>query len=121
MFFEKSAIQDFGPAQITLGFFYANGIGVDKDYKESIKWYRKAAQKGDIFSLKSLAVMFGKGMGCKQSHFMAHLYFGVAGEFGDEEALGASAMAYSELTASELKKKEKLNSKKLTSLLFPKE
>ncbi|MFZ3209270.1 MAG: SEL1-like repeat protein [Geobacteraceae bacterium] len=31
-----------------LGVMYANGYGVEKDKKEAIKWYKKAAFKGFV-------------------------------------------------------------------------
>ncbi|MGO9518609.1 MAG: hypothetical protein ACLPND_16370 [Candidatus Korobacteraceae bacterium] len=30
-----------------LGWLYENGAGVEKDQKQAITWYRKAAQRGD--------------------------------------------------------------------------
>ena len=30
-------------AQTSIGFMYANGQGVERDEKEAVKWYRKAA------------------------------------------------------------------------------
>ena len=119
-YFKLAANQDFGPAQLTLGFFYCNGIGVSKNYKEAIKWYRKSAQKGDIFSAKNLAVLFGQGLGCKQSHFMAYWYFLIAAKLGDEEAKAAQFKIHEELlTSSELKKIEKMDGKEAMTLLFP--
>lgn len=43
---------------------YDNGTGVSQDYLEAEKWYRKAAEQGDPYSQKNLAVMydFGKGV-----------------------------------------------------------
>ncbi len=33
-------------AQFSLGVMYENGEGVPQDYKEAVKWYRKAAEQG---------------------------------------------------------------------------
>jgi FOG: TPR repeat, SEL1 subfamily len=33
-------------AQYGLGFCYANGLGVNKDNEEAVKWYRLAADQG---------------------------------------------------------------------------
>ena len=35
-------------AQYNLGVFYANGEGVEQDFKEAVKWYQKAADQGDV-------------------------------------------------------------------------
>ena len=36
------------PAQFNLGLMYDNGRGVPKDEAEAVKWYRKAADQGDV-------------------------------------------------------------------------
>ena len=38
------AEQGYAGAQYNLGLIYANGKGVTQDYKEAVKWYRKAAE-----------------------------------------------------------------------------
>ena len=40
------AMSGFPDKQFKLGWMYANGEGVEKDYKEAVKWYRKAAEQG---------------------------------------------------------------------------
>jgi len=37
---------DYAAAQNNLGFMYANGQGVNQDYREALKWYRLAAGPG---------------------------------------------------------------------------
>lgn len=34
-------------AQFHLGLMYGNGEGTPQDYKQAVKWYTKAANKGD--------------------------------------------------------------------------
>ena len=45
--YRKAAKQNVAAAQYNLGWMYANGKGVEKDEKEGIKWFRKAAEQGD--------------------------------------------------------------------------
>ena len=33
-------------AQFNLGYMYAKGQGVEKDFKEAVKWFQKAADQG---------------------------------------------------------------------------
>ena len=47
--------------QFDLGFMYANGKGVAKDGRESVKWYRKAAESGIISAMFNLGVMYSTG------------------------------------------------------------
>jgi len=43
--YKAKAVKGDAKAQYTLGFFYDNGTGVEKDEKEAVKWYRKAAEQ----------------------------------------------------------------------------
>ena len=40
------SVQGDAQAQYAIGVCYYNGTGVDKDEKEAIKWYQKAAEQG---------------------------------------------------------------------------
>ena len=42
---------------------YAFGLGVIKDDKEAVKWYRKAAEQGDASSQYLLGWMYSNGRG----------------------------------------------------------
>ena len=49
-------------AQLKLGDMYSYGDGVDKDMREAVHWYRKAAKQGDHYgygNLRSLAAIQG--------------------------------------------------------------
>jgi TPR repeat protein len=48
---------------MNLGYMYAAGRGVAQDYKEAVKWYRKAAQQNAAVVQISLGVMFAQGRG----------------------------------------------------------
>ena len=51
-----TAVQEWTPlaeagdevAQYNLGVMYDNGLGVPQDPKEAVKWYRLAAEQGDV-------------------------------------------------------------------------
>ena len=45
-------------AQLSLGEKYYDGQGVLKDYKEAMKWYRKAADQGDAMAQARLGLMY---------------------------------------------------------------
>ena len=42
----KDAEQGYAEAQDVLGLAYANGVGVAKDQREAVRWWRKAAAQG---------------------------------------------------------------------------
>ena len=53
-YFKASADQGEKRAQYALGVMYANGLGVESDYVEAEKWYRKAATQGHEDAIKVL-------------------------------------------------------------------
>ena len=44
----KAAGQGFHVGQFNLGYCYDHGVGVAKDWKLAISWYRKAAKQGNV-------------------------------------------------------------------------
>jgi uncharacterized protein len=44
--------------QVNLGRMYENGLGVETDYSEAAKWYRLAAERGDIEGQKLLGLVY---------------------------------------------------------------
>ena len=47
-------ISDDIKAQVYLGYMYENGLGVQQDYAEAAKWYRKSAEQGNPEAQKAL-------------------------------------------------------------------
>jgi TPR repeat protein len=41
------ARKGYAPAQFKLGLIYVKGNGVPQDYREALKWYRRAADQGN--------------------------------------------------------------------------
>ena len=61
------AEQGDADAQNDLGVMYMDGHGVEPDYDEALKWWRKAAEQGHAGSQHSL--------GTRKSTFMDDSYF----------------------------------------------
>ena len=60
----KSAEQGNAEAQYVLGFHYVCGIGgVEKDYKEAIKWFAKSAEQGNAMGQYWLGLSYYHGYG----------------------------------------------------------
>jgi TPR repeat protein len=53
--YRLAADQGDATAQISLGFCYVSGTGVDRDHVEAARWYRLAADQGCSFAQQSLA------------------------------------------------------------------
>jgi TPR repeat protein len=62
----KSADHGYLPAQMVLGTFYHQGIGVPKDAGQAAGWYRKAADAGYPLAQVVLAGLYHKGDGVAQ-------------------------------------------------------
>ena len=59
----KAAEQGDAVAQYTLGWMYAKGCGVPKDYTEAVKWCRKATKQGYVSAQYHLGVAYANGQG----------------------------------------------------------
>jgi uncharacterized protein len=79
-------------AQFRLGFRYANGIGVVKDYKAAVKWYQRSAEQGNALSQWILGAMYEQGgLRITQNYTVAEHWYRLSAEQGNfmaEERLG---------------------------------
>ena len=57
---------------------YANGRGVRKNYKEAVKWYRKAAEQGNAAGQYNLGLMYRKGRGVRKDYVAAYAWYRLA-------------------------------------------
>ena len=53
-------------AQMQYGLALANGIGVEQNEYEAIRWYLKAAARGNADAMNNLSVMFAMGRGAEK-------------------------------------------------------
>lgn len=54
----KAANLDHVKAQLELGLMYAEGKGVEKNIKETLKWFIKAAEQGNVNAQNNLGIMY---------------------------------------------------------------
>ena len=74
-------------AQFNLGVMYYQGLGVEQDLKEAVKWYQKAADQGDVAMAQfNLGVMYEKGKGVEQDFKEAVKWYQKAADQGDAMA-----------------------------------
>src|SRR5258708_34225129 len=73
-------------AQSDLGFRYFKGQGVPQDYAEAVRWYRKAAEKGDAKAQYGLGFMYREGQGVPQDYAEAVRWYRKAADQGDAKA-----------------------------------
>ena len=46
---------------------YKNGLGVERDYPQALRWYKLAADQGDVISQYQIGKMYAEGLGVGES------------------------------------------------------
>lgn len=69
-----------------LGYLYSNGLGVEANQLEAVRWFRKAADQGDSAAQYNLANVYEYGIGVTQNIDEALTWYKKAAAQGDEEA-----------------------------------
>src|SRR4051812_1800497 len=62
-------------AQLAIGMRYRDGKGVERDFKEAIRWTRLAADQGNGAALDNLGFHYFQGWGVPQDFDVALGYF----------------------------------------------
>jgi uncharacterized protein len=70
-------------AQTNIGYMLSQGLGVGKNEKEAIKWYEKAALKGDSNAQFNIGSMCETGRGIKQNYEKALEWYSKSAEQGN--------------------------------------
>ena len=80
------AEQGESDTQFVLGCMYSRGEGVELDYAEANRWWRKAAEQGDADAQFNLGLQYAMGMGVTQDYDEAARWLGKAASQGHEAA-----------------------------------
>ena len=89
-----NAQQGSSIAQTFLGAMYYGGNGVTQDYKQALKWHRKAAAQGVPRAQYNLALMYYGGKGVTQDYKQALKWSRKAAEQGKANAQYNLALMY---------------------------
>ena len=99
--FEQTLQKATGPAggvtannQFKLAELYDYGLGVPRNQLLAIKWYIKAAEKGDTEAQKTLAFKYELGLGVPVNYWEAKRWLEALAEKGDMEAQYNLALMY---------------------------
>ena len=99
-------------AQYNLGFMYLNGQGVPQNYAEAAKWYRKAAEQGDVDATRILGLAYYLGKWVPKDFVQSYFWFSLAASraSGDEykQASEAKDQAAKALTPEKLKEAQRM-------------
>ena len=82
----KKAEAGDSKAQSLLGGCYYFGNGVPQDYKEAVKWYKKAAEQGDGSTQFRLGTCYANGKGVTKDMKEAVKWWTKAAEQGNADA-----------------------------------
>ncbi|OUD15512.1 SEL1-like repeat protein [Thioflexithrix psekupsensis] len=92
----KLAKKGNAEAQFYLGAAYYKGEGIEQNYSEAVKWFRKAAEQGHVNAQTALGFAYHEGEGIKQNYSEAVKWFRKAAEQGHVNAQTALGFAYHE-------------------------
>lgn len=90
--FKAQAEKGSASAQSILGSFYEKGTGVEKDYSEAVKWYRKAAEQNHPSAQSSLGSCYEKGQGVEKNYTEAYAWYNLASATFPETARERDAL-----------------------------
>ena len=65
----------YAKAQYDLGSLYDNGAGVARDEAAAARWYRRAADQGNLLAEDRLGQMYARGLGVKRNLERAYFWF----------------------------------------------
>ena len=72
----EKALYGDAKAQNKLGLMYERGEGgLNKNYDEAVKWYRLAAEQGNVLALRNLGRMYANGHGVVRNEEKARRLF----------------------------------------------
>lgn len=93
--FSIAAGKDDAFSQNVLGTMYAQGHGVERNYKLAMDWFFKAQALGSTEAMSNLAKMYESGLGVPQNNMAALQYYGDAARAGFQPAITRMIEIYS--------------------------
>ena len=78
----KHANSGDAESQYNLAVMYCNGAGVEQDYTEAARWYRKAAEQGHAHAQHNLGNRYSSGTGVEQDYTEAARWYRKGGGAG---------------------------------------
>ena len=91
---KKAAEQGGSKAQILLGHMYSQGLGVSRDSKAAVVWFRKAAEQGDAEGQHLLAISYRSGDGVGKNSTEAAKWYRKAAFQGHRDAQALLGFMY---------------------------
>lgn len=92
--FRTAAEKGNAECQFNLALMYEQGMGIAKDEKEAVVWYKKSAELGNANAQFNLGVLYENGRGTKVDFAQANQWYRKAAVQGDALAIGNLGMLY---------------------------
>jgi TPR repeat protein len=86
VYYQQAGLQGHVLAQKSLGFTYANGLGVTQDYAKAAQWHHMAADQGDADAQHNLGFLYASGRGVEADFVQAHMWYNIAAAHGSGDA-----------------------------------
>jgi TPR repeat protein len=99
---------DHGFAQYYMGMMYMKGQGVEQDYKNAGKWFRKASEKNIPQAQYKLGDLYFKGRGVPKDYEYAYVWYSVGASHEHQLSKSAINKAKAKLSDEELGEADKL-------------
>ena len=87
---------------------YPDGLGVEQDFKEAVKWFEKAADQGAAMAQNNLGGMYEKGLGVEENYVTAYTWVSIAAFNGFEIAKEITSIIAKEMTPAQIAEAEAL-------------
>ena len=92
--FRAAAEKGDSNCQFNLALMHEQGMGLAKDEKEALVWYKKAAEQGNSNAQFNLGVLYENGRGTAVDFAQANQWYRKAAAQGDTLAIGNLGMLY---------------------------
>lgn len=90
----QAANQEVVEAMVLWGDCLQEGIGVEQNGSQAVKWYRKAAERGNGSAMNNLGTMYHTGRGIDQSYTQAAEWYHRAAAVGNAMAMNSLGIMY---------------------------
>ncbi len=99
---------DHAMAQYWLGMMYLKGQGVEQDYENAGKWFRKSAEHGVPQAQYKLGELYYQGNGLPKDYESAYIWYKVGASHKHELSVNAIDKAKNKLSSEELSEADKV-------------
>lgn len=116
--FEKAAEQGDAGSQISTGFMYSIGLGVQRNVVQAGAWYTKAAEQGSAAGQAILGEMYRVGEGVPQNDKLAYILFDLAASKGAGGSEKGKSMMLKKLSPAALADAQNISTRLSNSKSF---